>query len=85
MDFATLVKKEVKKAYANYGPHNSLHESFAILLEEVDELWDEVRKKRKDRDPENILLELVQIAATAQKAAESHGLLGRKKCKPKKK
>jgi GH15 family glucan-1,4-alpha-glucosidase len=42
---------------------NSLHEGYAILLEEVNELWDEVRKK--ESDPAHLRHEAVQVAAMA--------------------
>lgn len=51
-----------------YGPHHSIHESWALLFEEVDELWDIVRLKRKKRKADHIREELLQIAATALKA-----------------
>jgi hypothetical protein len=44
------------------------HEAYAVILEELDEFWDEVRKK--EHCPEKMLRELIQIAAMAQRAAE---------------
>jgi hypothetical protein len=41
-----------------------------VILEELDEFWEEVRKKRSQRDPLRMLGELVQIAAMAQRCAE---------------
>lgn len=49
---------------------NSCHEGFGVLLEEVDELWEQVRKKRSKRNPKNMLSELVQIATVCQRFAE---------------
>lgn len=46
-----------------WGPHHSPHEAYAVLLEEVDELWDEVRKKCPD--DEAMVVEAVQVAAMA--------------------
>ena len=46
----------------------SLHEAYAIILEEVDELWDEVKKKSSNRDPKAVRSELIQIAAMAVRA-----------------
>ncbi len=57
------------QAMAKHGEFASLHEAYAVLLEEVDELWDEVKKKEELRDKENIRLELLQIAAMAYKAS----------------
>lgn len=39
-----LVKDELDRATEKAGPFNSAHEGYAVLLEEADELWDEVKK-----------------------------------------
>ena len=89
--FALAVRRELQKARGEYcelvngepvyskghPPQNSAHESYAVLLEEVEEFWEEVRKKREDRDREAMLKELVQIAAMSQRAAEDLGLIPR--------
>ena len=36
-----------------------------MILEELDELWEEVRLKKADRDPEKLIKEAVQIGAMA--------------------
>ena len=46
---------------------SSPHEGYAVLLEEVDELWTEVKKKRTDRDPIKMRAEACQIAAVAMR------------------
>jgi len=68
--FTKLVEDELLRARKNHGPQTSYHEGYAILLEEVDELWDEVRKKGSNRNHNDTLMELVQIATCAQKMAE---------------
>lgn len=75
MTFAKLVEDELARARAHreggaHKPMNSAHEGYAVLLEEVDELWEEVRKKTTERSNERMLEELVQIAAMAQRFAE---------------
>lgn len=50
---------------------NSLHEAYAVVFEEVDELWQHCLRKRPERDPEKIRKELIQIAAMAIKALHS--------------
>jgi hypothetical protein len=70
INFKKLVDIELKKARQNHGPQSSYHEGYAVLLEEVDELWDEVRKKSTKRSHTATLAELVQIASCAQKMAE---------------
>jgi hypothetical protein len=49
----------------------SLHEAYAVILEEVDELWDIVRLKKRDRVREDLAAELIHIAAMAVKALHS--------------
>jgi len=41
----------------------SIHEGFAILQEEVDELWDEIKLKRPDKD--KLRKEALQVGAMA--------------------
>jgi hypothetical protein len=62
-DALLLVLNEVEKATKKFPPFNSSHEGFAILKEEVDELWDEV--KLHDRNYSNMQMEAVQTAAMA--------------------
>ncbi len=73
--FATKVRLEAEKAVAQHGNFHSYHEAYGVLLEEVDEFWELVRMKESARKPEDVLAELVQIGAMAQKAAESLGLI----------
>ena len=42
----------------------SPHEMYAVLLEEVDELWDEVKGKRPDRN-QRMIAEAIQVGAMA--------------------
>lgn len=44
-------------------PFHSHHEGYAVLLEEVDELWEQI--KRQGKDPAAIRKEAVQVAAMA--------------------
>lgn len=69
MNFATDVAKELERARWKH-PHkfHSLHEAYAILLEEVDEFKAEVWKGAPDSF--EVYAELVQIAAMAQRSAE---------------
>lgn len=64
-DLLAEVGREVARAEAKHAPMNSAHEGYAVLLEEVDELWEEVRKQTRDRSPEAMRTECVQIAAMA--------------------
>ena len=67
--FISDTTDEVKRAEKLHPPLNSLHEAYAVILEELDELWEQVRKKRMERNREEIYIELVQIAAMAARAA----------------
>jgi NTP pyrophosphatase (non-canonical NTP hydrolase) len=79
--FAKDVREELARArgLANEGkpfpPIKSLHEGYSIILEEVDEFWDEVKKKAKSRSKEALYKELIQISAMAQRTAEDLNLL----------
>jgi hypothetical protein len=75
MTFAQLVARELLLARERHDPINSAHEGYAVILEEVDELWDECRRKRAARSRQSMLDELVQIAAMAQRTAEDLELL----------
>jgi predicted oxidoreductase (fatty acid repression mutant protein) len=58
------VTGELRRALALYPrPFNSPHEGYAILREEVDELWDEV--KQRERSKVAMRKEAKQVAAMA--------------------
>lgn len=72
--FARAVQQELNRARTKHPtPHRSPHETFAVLHEEVDEFWDEVKAQKPDRI--KMLNELIQIGAMAQRAAEDLGLI----------
>ena len=56
------ILKEYGIAEQKYPEFNSPHEGYAVLLEEVDELWDEV-KRYKDKGPEDEHFESMKIEA----------------------
>lgn len=72
MTFLEEVAAEVVRARLKHGPMNSLHEAYAVILEELDEFWEEVRAQQFDAT--NAHKELVQIAAMCQRAVEDRGL-----------
>lgn len=42
------IKKEFETVAKKWKGFNSLHEAYAIVLEEVDELWEEVKASQKN-------------------------------------
>lgn len=68
--FNQQVQEELNSARKKHGPMRSAHEGYAVILEELDEVWEEVKKKTKDRDMVNLYTELIQVSAMAQKMAE---------------
>ncbi len=63
------VWRELRDACVSYPPMASAHEGYAVLLEEVDELWDEVKKKPANQDPARLRAEVIQVAAMALRFA----------------
>ena len=61
-----MIKNEFTKATYKFGSFNSAHEGYAILLEEVDELWNSIKlnQKVKNRN-DKILEESIHVAAMA--------------------
>lgn len=57
------VLSELNSASSNHPSFNSAHEGFAVLLEEVDELWDEVKKRPSKRKLKLLRAEAVQVSA----------------------
>lgn len=68
--FVEHVSREIDAARSKHSPINSLHEGYSVILEELDEFWDEVKKRSSQRDLDHAYEELVQIAAMAQRTAE---------------
>ena len=54
---------EYEVASGKFDRFNSPHEGFAVLKEEVDELWDEVKKK--DQDPLAVERKAIRVGAMA--------------------
>lgn len=62
------VLEEVGRARQLHKDYHSAHEAYGVILEEVDEFWDEVKLKQARRDPARMRSELIQVAATAVRA-----------------
>ena len=54
---------EYGRARKEHGPMRSRHEGYAVILEELDELWDEIKAKHPDKD--RMRAEAIQVAAMA--------------------
>lgn len=56
---------EAMEASKHWPEMNSAHEGFAVLAEELDELWAHVKTNQKKRDLPAMRKEAVQVAAMA--------------------
>lgn len=70
MTFLDEVAEELRRARVKWAPMNSAHEAYAVILEEVDEFWEEVRKKQTAYDPIAMRMELLHVAAMAARAVD---------------
>jgi hypothetical protein len=76
MAFLTVVLRELERAQELHPqPINSVAEGYAVILEELDEFWDEVRKKQALRSKEQLRTELVEVAAMCLRTAIDCGLM----------
>lgn len=60
---------ELEQAMEKWPEFNSAHEGYAVLLEEVDELWAHVKTNQKRRDIDAMRHEAIQVAAMALRFA----------------
>ena len=71
--FQELVEVELERARMLFPRRQaSMHEGYAVMLEEVDELWESIRRNAHSA---SIIAEAVQVAAMAQRLAEDAGLV----------
>jgi hypothetical protein len=57
------IQQEYDGARRRFGPFNSTHEGYAVILEELDELWEAIRIK--GHTDEDRYLEALQVATMA--------------------
>ncbi len=67
-DAVVKVLQELDRAQELHRPLASHHEAYAVIREELEEYWDEVKLKAHERSHEAMVEELVQIAAMALRA-----------------
>lgn len=65
LELAYEVARELARARSLHSPQHGPHEGYTVILEELDEMWDEVRKKRPDLRATRT--ECIQIAAMAMR------------------
>ena len=62
-DLAREAAAELRFAMGKHGSMAGPHEGYAVILEELDELWDEVKRQVADR--KSMRKEALQVAAMA--------------------
>lgn len=65
------VVTELERAHRHGDKFASLHEAYAVILEELDEIWEITRQKRRERNGEELRKEFIQLGAMALKALVS--------------
>jgi len=70
-EIVAAILAELERAKRHGEAFASLHEAYAVMLEELDEVWDITRMKRSRRSEPELRKELIQIAAMAIKALKS--------------
>lgn len=68
-EILAAVQAEFDFASEKYPAMNTPHEGYAVLLEEVDELWAHVKVKQGRRNLEAMRKEAIQVAAMALRFA----------------
>ncbi|MCJ7559154.1 hypothetical protein MUO79_00870 [Candidatus Bathyarchaeota archaeon] len=63
------VRSEVYAMVKEHGDFKSCHEGYAVILEELEELWDEVKRPSESRDLRRLRSEALNVAASAAKFA----------------
>lgn len=61
------VETEIYSSTILHKPFNSSHEGYAVLLEELDEVWEEIKKSKNYTLSKEAKQELIQVAAVAMR------------------
>ena len=62
---------ELQFARSKYEAFHSAHEGYATILEELDELWDEIKKSKDIKGNNQIRHELIQVGAMVVRYLEN--------------
>jgi hypothetical protein len=77
-EICDAIKVELWQAVDEHGPIHGLHEAHSIMLEELEEFWEEVKKKQSVRHQADWIKELLQLGAmcvrTIQDCTQSDSL-----------
>lgn len=65
-EFFDLIEKELHRANSTFPSFHSPHEGYAVIKEELDELWDEI-KSIKIGKSDAMKEEIIQVGAMALK------------------
>jgi hypothetical protein len=68
MTIGEQIDAELARARAKHAPMHGPHEGYAVILEELDELWDEVKAQVQDKT--KMRKEAIQVAAMAARFVE---------------
>jgi len=60
-----MILNEYTRATSRFGPFASAHEGYSVILEELDELWEEIKKNKSDK--KKMFEEACQVAAMAMR------------------
>lgn len=74
-----MVRDELWRAMDLHAPMQSAHEGFAVILEELEELWEHVKMNASKRDMGAMREEAVQLAAMAARFVADLTLDGQSK------
>ena len=61
------IEQEYQLASLRFPKFNSAHEGYAVIKEELDELWDEVKKREEHRSIKKMRREALQVGAMAER------------------
>jgi len=69
------IREEIKRSYENYPAFHSNHEGWAVIKEELDELWDCIKGSKLVTADDRMRKEAIQVAAMAIRFVEDlyHG------------